>query len=212
MTITMKANPTIDSDRKNHAMINENALNQLFTEARTHKAFLDKPVEEATLRRLYEIAKFAPSASNLCPMRVVFAISDDARQKVIDAAAPGNKPKVESAPVVAIIAHDSHFYQHIGTLAPHMDGDAYAAQDAGKLEQVAIENSWLQAGFLIAAARALGLDCGPMSGFNKAAINDGFFSESSWRAAFLMNLGYGDAEKLQPRGQRLGFEEACQIL
>jgi 3-hydroxypropanoate dehydrogenase len=192
-------------------MIEEQVIAQLFTEARTHKAFLDKPVETATLHRLYDIAKFAPSASNLCPMRIVFATSDDARRKVIDAAAPGNRQKIDSAPVVAIIAHDTRFHQHIETLAPHMDAVAYAAQDAAKLEQVAIENSWLQAGFLIAAARALGLDCGPMSGFDKVAIDDSFFSGSSWRADFLMNIGYGDAKQLHRRGHRLGFDEACMI-
>ncbi len=192
-------------------MIEEQVIAQLFTEARTHKAFLDKPVETATLHRLYDIAKFAPSASNLCPMRIVFATSDEARRKVIDAAAPGNRQKIDSAPVVAIIAHDTRFHQHIETLAPHMDAAAYAAQDAAKLEQVAIENSWLQAGFLIAAARALGLDCGPMSGFDKAAIDHSFFSGSSWRADFLMNIGYGDVKQLHPRGHRLGFDEACLI-
>ena len=192
-------------------IIEEQVIGQLFTEARTHKAFLDKPVETATLHRLYDIAKFAPSASNLCPMRIVFATSDEARRKVIDAAAPGNRQKIDSAPVVAIIAHDTRFHQHIETLAPHMDAAAYAAQDAAKLEQVAIENSWLQAGFLIAAARAFGLDCGPMSGFDKAAIDESFFSGSSWRADFLMNIGYGDAKQLHPRGHRLGFDEACLI-
>ena len=192
-------------------MIEQQVIAQLFTEARTHKAFLDKPVAEETLRRLYDIAKFAPSASNLCPMRIVFATSDEARQTVINAAAPGNRPKIDSAPVVAVIAHDSQFQQHIGALAPHMDAAAYAAQDAAKLEQVAIENSWLQAGFLIAAARALGLDCGPMSGFDKTAIDDGFFSGSSWRADFLLNIGYGDGDQLHPRGHRLGFDEACLI-
>jgi len=192
-------------------MIEQQVIAQLFTEARTHKAFLDKPVAEETLRRLYDIAKFAPSASNLCPMRIVFATSDEARRKVIDAAAAGNRPKIDSAPVVAIIAHDSQFHQHIGALAPHMDAGAYAAQDAAKLEQVAIENSWLRAGFLITAARALGLDCGPMSGFDKVAIDDAFFSGSSWRADFLMNIGYGDVDQLHPRGHRLGFDEACLI-
>ncbi|MGC6520357.1 MAG: malonic semialdehyde reductase [Candidatus Puniceispirillaceae bacterium] len=193
-------------------MIEQQVIAKLFTDARTHKAFLDRPVDEDTLRRLYDIAKFAPSASNLCPMRIVFATSDAARQKVIDAAAPGNRPKIGSAPVVAIIAHDSKFHQHIGALAPHMDAEAYAAQEVARLEQVAIENSWLQAGVLITAARALGLDCGPMSGFDKAAINDSFFSGSDWRADFLMNIGYGDRDWLHPRGHRLGFDEACRIV
>ena len=195
----------------NQQMIEDQVIDLLFTGARTHKVFLNKPVTDATLQRLYDIAKFAPSASNLCPMRIVFATSDEARRKVIDAAAAGNKPKVESAPVVAIIAHDSQFHQHIDRLAPHMDAEAYQAQDPAKLEQIAIENSWLQAGFLITATRALGLDCGPMSGFDKAAINDAFFAASSWRADFLMNIGYGDGDQLHPRGHRLGFDEACRI-
>ena len=154
----------------------------------------------------------APSASNLCPMRISFVTSAEAKQTVIAAAADGNKPKVESAPVVAIIAHDSRFHNHIGTLAPHMDADAYAAQDASRLEAVAIENSWLQAGFLISAARALGLDCGPMSGFSKQAIDDAFYAGSSWKSDFLMNIGYGDKAQLHPRGARLSFEQACEIL
>ena len=113
----------------NQQMIEDQVIDLLFTGARTHKVFLNKPVTDATLQRLYDIAKFAPSASNLCPMRIVFATSDEARRKVIDAAAAGNKPKVESAPVVAIIAHDSQFHQHIDRLAPHMDAEAYQAQD-----------------------------------------------------------------------------------
>lgn len=184
----------------------------LFTEARTHKAFLDRPVEEATLRRLYDIAKFAPSASNLCPMRISFVTGDAARRKVVAAAAPGNRPKIESAPVIAIIAHDRRFYDHIGVLAPHMDANAYAQQDAAHLEAVAIENSWLQAGVLLTAARALGLDCGPMSGFSKTDIDNAFYAGSSWRCDFLMNIGYGDPEALHPRGARLAFEQACEIL
>ena len=198
-------NPTMQT-------VDHKLIAQLFTEARTHKAFLDRPVEESVLRRLYDIAKFAPSASNLCPMRISFVTGETAKQKVVAAAAPGNRPKVESAPVVAIIAHDSRFHDHMGMLAPHMDAAAYAQQDAAKLEAVAIENSWLQAGFLITAARALGLDCGPMSGFNKAEIDSAFYNGSSWRSDFLLNIGYGNPESLHPRGARLSFEQACEIL
>ena len=194
------------------SMTDNNLIARIFTEARTHKSFLDRPVAESTLRQLYETAKFAPSATNLCPMRISFVTSAEAKQAVITAVADGNKPKVESAPVVAIIAHDSKFHDHIGTLAPHMDADAYAAQDASRLEAVAIENSWLQAGFLISAARALGLDCGPMSGFSKPAIDDAFYAGSNWKSDFLMNIGYGDETKLHPRGARLSFEQACEIL
>lgn len=192
-------------------MSNQDLIARLFTEARTHKAFLDRPVAEATLRHLYDIAKFAPSASNLCPMRISFVTGEEAKEKVIAAAAPGNRPKIESAPVVAIIAHDSRFYDHIGTLAPHMDADAYAKQDPAQLEAVATENSWLQAGFLIAAARAMGLDCGPIGGFSKADINSAFYAETSWKSDFLMNIGYGDDAKLHPRGERLSFEQACEV-
>jgi len=193
------------------ASITDNSfIARTFTEARTHKAFLDRPIEESTLRQLYENAKFTPSASNLCPMRISFVTSAEAKQTAIAATADGNKPKVESAPVVAIIAHDSRFHDHIGTLAPHMD--AYAAQDPSRLEAVAIENSWLHAGFLISTTRALGLDCVPMSGFSKQAIDDTFYGGSSWKSDFLMKIGYGEKAQLHQRGARLSFEQACEIL
>ena len=184
----------------------------LFTEGRTHRFFTDKPVEDKLLRELYEIAKTAPSASNLCPMRITFVTSDVEKQKVIDAAAEGNKPKIETAPVVAIIAHDTTFYNHIGKLAPHMDAEAFRSQEADKLEMIGVENSWFQAGFFILAARAVGLDCGPMSGFTKSKIDEAFYSETTWRSQLLINLGYGDETKLHPRGARLDFDEACSIL
>ena len=148
----------------------------------------------------------------ICPMRITFVVSKAQKQKVIETAADGNKSKIESAPVVAIIAHDSKFYDHVETLAPHMDAEAFRRKDKTELEKIAIENSWLQAGFLITAARALGLDCGPMSGFDKAKIDDFIYSNSSWRSNFLMNLGYGDKTKLHPRGHRLSFREGCAII
>ena len=193
-------------------MMYDQLIKQVFEDGRTHRFFRDKLVDESMLRQLYEMAKIAPSASNLCPMRISFVVSEDQKKKVIDAAADGNKPKIESAPVVAIIAHDTKFYDHLEKLAPHMDADAFRRQDQAKLEEIAVENSWLQAGFLIAAARALGLDCGPMSGFNKAKIDEAFYDGTSWRSNFLMNLGYGDTSKLHPRGYRLTFDEACSIL
>ena len=187
-------------------------IKQVFIDGRTHRIFTDKPIEENVLHQLYELAKIAPSASNLCPMRISFVVSETEKQKVIDAAAGGNKPKIASAPVVAIIAYDKKFHAHTEHLAPHMDADAFRGQEQAKLEAQAFENSWLQAGFLIAAARSLGLDCGPMSGFDKAKIDESFYQESSWRSIFLMNLGYGDTSKLHPRGNRLTFDEACSIL
>ena len=187
-------------------------IKQVFIDGRTHRLFSDKPIEESRLHQLYELAKIAPSASNLCPMRISFVMSESEKQKVIDAAAEGNKSKIDSAPVVAIIAYDTHFYDHTEYLAPHMDADAFRGQEKTMLENIAFENSWLQAGFLIAAVRSLGLDCGPMSGFDKAKIDEAFYKDSSWRSLFLMNLGYGDASKLHPRGNRLSFEQACSIV
>ena len=187
-------------------------IKQVYIDGRTHRLFSNKQIEESQLHQLYELAKIAPSASNLCPMRISFVMSESEKQKVIDAAAEGNKSKIDSAPVVAIIAYDTHFYDHTEYLAPHMDADAFRGQEKTKLENIAFENSWLQAGFLIAAARSLGLDCGPMSGFDKAKIDEAFYKDSSWRSLFLMNLGYGDASKLHPRGNRLSFEQACSIV
>lgn len=193
-------------------MNSDQLLKQVFEDGRTHRAFIDQPVQDSALFRLYDIVKLGPSASNLCPMRITFVKSAAQKQKVIEAAADGNRPKIESAPVVAIIAHDTTFYNHIEKLAPHMDADAFRRQDRAKLEQVAIENCWLQAGFFIAAARSQGLDCGPMSGFDKARIDEAFYQGTSWRSDLLMNLGYGDASKLYPRGHRLSFDEVCSIL
>ena len=193
-------------------MHTDQRVKQVFIDGRTHRIFTDKPIEESLIHQLYELAKIAPSASNLCPMRISFVVSETEKQKVIDAAAGGNKPKIASAPVVAIIAYDKKFHAHTEHLAPHMDADAFRSQKQAKLEAQAFENSWLQAGFLIAAARSLGLDCGPMSGFDKAKIDESFYQESSWRSIFLMNLGYGDTSKLHPRGNRLTFDEACSIL
>lgn len=192
-------------------MTNQNLIQQIFTDARTHRQFKDTPLEDDTLHQLYALAKLGPTASNLNPMRVTFVRSDAAKEKVMAAAAEGNRSKIASAPVVAIIAYDSQFDDHIETLAPHMDGAAYRAGDPAKRVEVAKENTWLQAGYFILAARALGIDCGPMSGFSKDKINAAFYAGSSWRAAMLINLGKGDSSALHPRGARLDFEVACDI-
>ena len=197
---------------KQYNMSEDTFIKAVFTQARTYRFFQNKQIDKATLKQLYEVAKFAPSASNLCPLRISFVTSEAQKQKVIEAAASGNQPKIASAPVVVIVAYDSAFDKYIDTLSPHMNADSYREQDFAKRQQVAIENSWLQAGVLITAARALGLDCGPMSGFNKSEIDAAFYSQSSWRSAFLMNLGYGDESKIHPRGNRLEFDEACEIL
>ena len=184
----------------------------VFEDARTHRFFTDQPVPDDLLKTLYETMKFAPSASNTCPMRVLFVTSDDARAKLLEAVGDGNKLKVASAPAVGVIAHDMEFYKHLGTLAPHLDPESFAAQDEAKLKMQASNNSWLQGGYFILAARALGLDCGPMSGFNPTKVNELFFEGSSWRASFLLSLGYGSGENIRDRAPRLSFDEACRIV
>lgn len=192
--------------------IQQDVLSLLLRDKRTYRFFADRQIDPDILHKLYDEVKFGPTASNLCPMRVAFVQSPEHKQQVIAAAAEGNKAKIDSAPVTAIIAHDTAFHQYVETLVPHMDAEAFREQDAAKLEKIAVENGWLQAGYFILAARALGLDCGPMSGFDKAKIDQAFFKDSSWRSHMLINLGYGLAETLHPRGARLSFEEACQIL
>ena len=187
-------------------------LASLFDDARTHRFFSDKPVPESLLKTLYDTVKFAPSASNTCPMRILFVTSDTAKDKLMEAVGDGNKLKVQTAPVIAVVAHDMEFYKHLGTLAPHLDADSFAAQGEDKLRMQASNNAWLQGGYLILAARALGLDCGPMSGFNPGKVNELFFADSSWRASFLLSLGYGSGANIRDRAPRLGFDEVCEIV
>lgn len=187
-------------------------IDQLFADARTHRFFSDKPVEDALLRELYEVMKFAPSASNTCPMRLTFVKSDDAKAKLMEAVGEGNRPKVASAPVVAIVAHDMEYFAHLDVLAPHLDKDAFANKPEEARKAEASNNTWLQGGYLILAARALGLDCGPMSGFNPAKTNELFYAGTSWRASFLLSLGYGTGANIRERAPRLDFDQACTIV
>ena len=193
-------------------MIQTDATDTLFDAARTHRFFTDQPVGEDLLLRLYDLVKFAPTESNFCPMRLTFVTSADGFDRVIDAATPGNKDKIRSAPVVVIVAHDLEFKQHIPRLAPHMDAEAFAKNPANVLSKKAVHNTWMQAGYLIMAARALGLDCGPMAGFDAEKINKLFYENSTWRASMLINLGYGEGgDQIPARKYRLSFDEACEI-
>ena len=184
----------------------------LFTNARTYRNFVTSEVTESDIKALYELSKFAPTASNLCPMRVSFVRSQTAKDNIIAAVAEGNKAKVQSAPLTAIIAYDSAFTDHMEKLAPHMNAEAFRAKPQTELDGIAIENTWLYAGFFMTAARSLGFDCGPMSGFDKTKIDEAFYAQSSWRSLLLVNLGHGDSQSLHPRGQRLSFDEACALL
>ena len=192
--------------------IEDNALKQLFTDARTHSYWLDKPVEDDVLREVYELAKMGPTSANCSPMRVSFLKSKEAKEKLRDCLDKGNIDKTMSAPVTAIIAYDLAFFEQLPILFPHVDARSWFVGNPDYAFTAAFRNSSLQGGYFIMAARALGLDVGPMSGFNANKVDALFFPGGTIRSNFLCNLGYGDASKLHPRLHRLAFNEACEII
>jgi 3-hydroxypropanoate dehydrogenase len=192
------------------ALSNE-SIQQLFTDARTHHAWQDKPVADGLLREIYDLARWGPTSANCSPMRVVYVKSKSAKEKIIPALMGSNVEQVKAAPVTAIIAYDQKFYDELPTLFPAFDARSMFVSNPSLSEQTAFRNSSLQGAYFILAARALGLDAGPMSGFDNAKVDQTFFEKSSWKSNFICNIGYGDAAKLHPRGPRLGFEKACII-
>jgi 3-hydroxypropanoate dehydrogenase len=193
--------------------LSDEALDQLFRNARTYAAWLDTPVSDATLRQIYELMKWGPTSANLTPARIVFVRSPAAKARLLPALAAGNVEKVKAAPVTAIVAYDMIFYEQQPTLFPH--GAATRQRLAASkefAETTAFRNSSLQGGYFILAARSLGLDCGPMSGFDNARLDAEFFSDGHLKSNFICNLGYGDPSRLHPRLPRLSFDEACSIL
>ncbi len=194
------------------AVLPKASLDQLFLEARTHNTWLDEPVSDATLHELHDLVKWGPTAVNGSPLRVVFVRSAEAKARLLAAVSPGNVDKVKAAPVTAILAQDLEFYEKLPRLFPHADLKAMFASRPEAAREMAFRNSSLQGGYFILAARALGLDCGPMSGFDNAALDEAFFKGTSWKSNFICNLGYGDPGKLHPRLPRLEFDEACRIV
>ncbi len=194
-------------------MIDDAAAQLLFTDARTHAAWTDRPVEPATLRALYERLRWGPTAMNTQPIRLVFVCSAEAKQRLLPGVDAGNVEKTLAAPVTAIVAWDTAFYSKLPQLVPNRPGaDArIAALPEERREATARNGAWLQAGYLILAARSLGLDCGPMGGFQPALVNEAFFPGDTARAVLLVNLGYGDTSRLTPRAPRLAFDEACRV-
>lgn len=188
------------------------ALDQLFREARTPNKWLDRPVPDARLRELYDLLKWAPTSANASPGRFVFIRTDEAREKLKAALSPGNVEKTMAAPVTVIVAQDRRFYDQLPHLFPHADARSWFAGNAQLAEETALRNATLQGGYLILAARALGLDAGPMSGFDRAKVDELFLSGTDWTANFLVNLGYGDPSGVFPRNPRLPFEEACRLV
>jgi 3-hydroxypropanoate dehydrogenase len=189
------------------------ALDQLFREARTHQRFTDQPVTDDELRDLYALLKLGPTSANSSPARLLFLRTEDAKRKLVPALSSGNVEKTLAAPVTAIVAYDPRFYVKLPTLFPHnpdamtwfTDNDALAATTA-------FRNGTLQGAYLILACRAVGLDAGPMSGFDNAKVDELFLADRGWRSNFLCNIGHGDPAALHPRSPRLDFDEACVLL
>lgn len=192
--------------------LSDEALDQLFRQARTHNEWLPQPVSDETLRQIYDLMKWGPTSANSSPARIVFVKSGAAKEKLLQGVAPGNLEKTRTAPVTAIIAHDMEFYEKLPKLFPHADARSWFAGNKDLIEATAFRNGTLQGAYLMLAARALGVDCGAMSGFDNAKVDAAFFEGTSWKSNFLCNLGYGDVSKLFPRSPRLDFEEACQII
>jgi 3-hydroxypropanoate dehydrogenase len=193
-------------------MLDDQALDTLFLEARTHNGWTDQPVGDDDLRRIYDVLKFGPTSANSSPARFVFLRTAAARERLLPALSPGNVAKTMAAPAVAIVAYDPAFYDQLPRLFPHADARAWFSGNPALAEETAFRNSTLQGAYLIIAARACGLDTGPMSGFDRAKVDEIFFAESGWKSNFLINLGHGDRAALFPRSPRLDFDEACRLL
>jgi 3-hydroxypropanoate dehydrogenase len=192
-------------------VLNDAALDQLFRTARTQNAFLDTPVEDSQLQALYELLKWGPTAANSSPARFVFVKSPEAKAKLAPALSEGNHDKTLAAPVTVIIAFDEDFHEKLTYLFPHADAKAWFDGPREGRTESAFRNGSLQGAYLILAARAVGLDAGPMSGFDNAKVDEVFLAGTNWKSNFLVNLGHGDPEGLFPRNPRLSFEEAARL-
>ena len=192
--------------------LDNNALDILFRSARSYNAWQDKPVTDEQLIALYDLMKWGPTSANSCPGRLVFIKSDEAKQKLKDCLDEGNIEKSMTAPVVAIIGMDMEFYEKLSVLFPHTDAKSWFMGKAEKIHETAFRNSSLQGAYLMLAARSLGLDCGPMSGFDNTRLESEFFPDGKIKANFICAIGYGSEDNLYPRGPRLEFDEACQIV
>jgi 3-hydroxypropanoate dehydrogenase len=192
--------------------LSDAALDQVFREARTHTAWLPAPVPVRLIQDVYELARLGPTSANTSPGRFVILTSREAKERLKPALAEGNVQKTMAAPVTVIVAWDTEFYEKLPKLFPQADARSWFAGNKPLIDATAFRNSSLQGAYFILAARALGLDCGPMSGFDADKINAEFFPDGKWKVNFLCNLGYGDGAKVFPRNPRLEFEEACQVL
>lgn len=187
------------------------ALDQIFRTARTHRSWTGEPVTDETLRSLYELMKWGPTSGNCCPARIVFVTSPQAKERLRPALDAGNVAQTMAAPATAIIGYDLEFYEKLPKLVLHRDARSGFIGKPELIRTTAFQSGTLQGAYLIIAARALGLDCGPMGGFDAARVDAAFFPDGKVRSNFLCNLGHGDPATLRPRAPRLAFDEACRI-
>ncbi len=192
--------------------LDEESLNTLFREARTYNGWQEKPVPADKIKALYDLLKFGPTSANCCPARFVFISSPEAKQRLSPHMDEGNRKKTMAAPVTVIVAYDLDFYEHMPKLFPHTDAKSWFVGKPDFIRETAARNGTLQGGYLIMAARSVGLDCGPMTGFNFKGVKEEFFPDKNWQPNFLCNLGYGTTENLFPRSPRFDFDEVCEIL
>ena len=193
------------------APLDDRALDQLFRAARTQNKWQDRPVPDAKLQELYELLKWGPTSANSSPARFVFVRTPEGKAKLKEALSAGNTEKTMAAPVTAIVCYDSYFYDKLGQLFPHADAKPWFTSSPEFAEKTAFRNGSLQGAYLMLAARAIGLDVGPMSGFDNAKVDELFLFGTGWKSNFLVNLGYGDPAGLFPRSPRLSFDEAARL-
>ena len=190
----------------------DTVLDLIFREGRTHSHWRDEPVDEDLLREVWDLARMGPTSANCSPARIIFVVSEDAKERLKPALIEGNVAKTMAAPATAIIGYDLTFYERLPELFPQADARSWFVGNDDLIRSTAFRNGSLQGAYFILAARALGLDCGPMSGFDNAMVDEAFFAGTPIRSNFLCNLGHGDASKLHPRNSRLGFEDACLVV
>ncbi len=193
-------------------MIDDAALDALFREARTANRWTDQTVSEEELRALFELLKMPPTSANSSPARFLFLRTPEAKEQLRPALSAGNVEKTMAAPVTTIVAYDPYFYEHLPRLFPHADARTWFAGNEALAEETAFRNGTLQGAYLIMAARAIGLDCGPMSGFDRARVDEAFLDDRGWKSNFLVNLGHADPEGQFERSPRFAFDEACVLL
>ena len=192
--------------------LDQTALDQLFFQARTHRHWQDRKINRKTLEALYALLRLAPTSSNCSPARFLFIKSPAAKERLKNCLAAGNVDQTMTAPATVIVAYDTEFYEQLPYLSPRNNARSWFVGKPTAIESTAFRNGSLQAAYLIMAARALGLDCGPMSGFSPAQVNEEFFLDSTWKVNLLINIGYGQDDRIHPREPRLNFETACKVL